>query len=85
MFTINIKVVWLNFARGHIARDYTSKKGMAKKEDLAKVEEKINTIKDNKKMMDNTINGVITRMSKLEKEMEIINKERAIWKEEKEA
>ena len=59
---------------------------MAKKEDLAKVEEKINTtIKDNKKMMDNTINGAITRMSKLEKEMEMLNKERTIWRAEKEA
>ena len=59
---------------------------MAKKEDLVKVEDKLNTtIKDSKKMVDNTINGIITRMSRLEKEMELLHKERTAWKEEKEA
>ena len=58
---------------------------MAKKKNLAKVEEKLNTaINDNKKSMDKNINGLIARMSKLEKEMETINKERQAWKEEKE-
>ena len=58
---------------------------MAKKEDLTKVEDKLNiAIKDNKKMVDATINGIITRLSKLEKETEALNKERAAWRKEKE-
>ncbi|MCO5570234.1 hypothetical protein L7F22_023953 [Adiantum nelumboides] len=55
------------------------------KEDLLKMEENLNiTIKDNKKTMDSTINGIITRLSKLEKETEALNKEREAWKKEEE-
>lgn len=63
----------------------------AMEERLTKVEDKwTTTIKDNKKMTDASINSIIARLSKMEKEMESVSKEReerekerAMWKKEK--
>ena len=69
---------------------------MAKKEDLTKLEDKLaNIIRDNKKTTDSAINALTSRISKLEKDMEITHKEkeailkereqeREIWRKEKE-
>lgn len=58
---------------------------MAKKEDLTKMEDKLhNAIRENKKTLDSTINGLINRLSKLEKEADAFNKEKEAWKKEKE-
>lgn len=54
------------------------------KDDLAKVEASLNTaIKENKKVMDSTITGLIIRISKLEKDMEAHHKEKEEWAREK--
>ena len=64
---------------------HTSLQHMAKKDDLTKMEDKLTiTIRDNKKLVDSTLNGIITRLSKLEKETEAFNKEKEKWRAEKE-
>ncbi|MCO5584075.1 hypothetical protein L7F22_037998 [Adiantum nelumboides] len=60
-------------------------KGGVTKEELNKMDDKINaTIKENKKMADSAINTIINHLSKLEKEVETLNKEKEEWVKEKE-
>ncbi|MCO5612296.1 hypothetical protein L7F22_066561 [Adiantum nelumboides] len=55
------------------------------KEEASKTEDKIHAIiKENKKVVDSTLNTIINRLSKLEKEVDILNKEREEWIKEKE-
>ncbi|MCO5580337.1 hypothetical protein L7F22_034203 [Adiantum nelumboides] len=55
------------------------------KEEMAKIDDKFHTaIKENKKLVDSTINTIINRLSKLEKEVEALHKEKEEWTKEKE-
>ena len=52
---------------------------------MTKMEDKLSiTIRDKKKLVDSTLNGIITRLSKLEKETKAFNNEKEKWKVEKE-
>ncbi|MCO5558394.1 hypothetical protein L7F22_011975 [Adiantum nelumboides] len=52
--------------------------------DLAKMEEKLTgTVKENKKIVDTSMNAILIRLSKMEKDMETWQKEKEEWEKDR--